>query len=670
MFEKIKSLVIGRPLHNNKLRGEKLNVFWGLPIMASDAISSVAYAVEEMLWVLVAVVGIASYKYMFFAAAAIILLLFILVVSYRQTIDSYPHGGGSYTVAKENLGETPGLTAAASLIIGYVLTVAVSTAAGTAAITSAIPALLRYKVFITLVMILLMTIGNLRGVRESARIFAIPTYIFIGSMLIMIVTGLVRAYLFGYQPAPQFDMPQTASDITFFLLIRAYAAGCSGLTGVEAVSNAVPNFVAPSQKSAKRVLALLALFVFLIFGGTSFMATIYHAVPNNDITVLSQIAGQIFGRNVLYYILQVSTAVILVMAANTSYAGLPMLLSLTARDGYAPKQFNVRGGRLSFSNGIILLGIAAGLLVVLYNGDTHRLVPLYAIGVFLSFTLSQLGMLVKWIRHRDPGRIRKAVINGVGLLLTALTVIIIGVSKMLDGAWIAIVCIIVLVILMKITHAHYKDIARQLTLDPEEVPEETSFIRVNQHMIVLMDSLNKASLKAINYARQLMADEHIVVFNVSIDKEQEKGLRQKWKECNIPLPLVVKYSPYRDILGPLRKYIGSEEHAYKPGDMLTIVMPQFIVNRKWMNIYHSQTAYTIRQRLMHDRHIAVVIVPYVLDNHAPPDDKTDADRPYADGEIPPLPGQIRLRRRRGVSTPEEETGSPGKTVPPAAPPVQ
>jgi len=617
LLGKIKTFLLGKPLHTSELRSEKLNVFWGLPIMASDAISSVAYAVEEILWVLIAVAGFASYKYMFSISSVIILLLIILVVSYRQTIDTYPHGGGSYTVAKENLGEIPGLTACASLIIGYVLTVAVSTAAGTAAITSAIPSLLPYRVVITLFMILLMTIGNLRGVRESARIFAIPTYIFIASMLIMIVTGIIRVHLRGFHPLPAETISQVSGDVTMFLLIRAFAAGCSGLTGVEAVSNAIPNFAEPSQKNAKRVLGLLALCVLLIFGGTSYLATLYHAIPTESSTVLSQIVSQVFSHNIMFYVLQISTAVILVMAANTSYAGLPMLLSLVAWDGYVPRQFNVRGGRLSFSNGIIVLSIAAGILVVIYNGETHALVPLYAIGVFVSFTLSQLGMLVKWVRGREKGWVHKAVINGAGFLLTVLTVLSIAYSKLLEGAWISIVCIVLLILWMKVTRGHYKDVARQLELRPEAVKMETELIKIDKYVIVLLDSLNKASLKAINYARQLANGKNIIAFNVSVDPQRTEKLRSTWEKCNITIPLVVKESPYRDIIGTLTKYVESEEYGYKPGDMLTLVMPQFIVNRVWLNVYHTQTASMIRHKLLHDPHIAVVIVPYVLDDRKP-----------------------------------------------------
>jgi len=617
LFTKVKNFLIGRPLANEEMKSEKLTVFWGLPIMASDAISSVAYGVGEILWILIPVIGLMAYQNMFYVAAAIIFLLLALVFSYRQTINSYPHGGGSYTVAKENLGELPGLISFASLLIGYVLTVAVSICAGTAAITSAIPELLPFRVWISVFLVILMTIGNLRGVRESARIFAIPTYIFIISMLIMIVTGLIKYFFIGYEPSDIFVFPSAANDITFFLLIRAFAAGCAGLTGVEAVSNAIPNFSDPSQKNAKRVLGLLALFVFLIFGGTSYMATLYHAVPNYSNTVLSQIASQIFENGFMYYILQVSTAVILVMAANTSYAGLPMLLSLVARDGYAPRQFSVRGGRLGYSNGIIALSVAAIILVIIYKSETHNLIPLYAVGVFLSFTLSQLGMLMKWVRHKEKGWMHKALINGIGAIMTTVTVIIIAYSKMLEGAWISILFIILIIYIMKKIRKHYNDVARQLSLMPEDVEKEMNTIDVKKHTIVIVSSLNKASLKAISYARKLSNDKNVVAFNISIDKESAAKIEGKWKECNIPIPLIVKYSPYREIINPLVEYIESEEHASTPGDMITVVLPQFVVSKMWKMFLHNQTGYMIKQKLLHDRHIAIITIPYVLDKDEP-----------------------------------------------------
>ncbi len=610
---RLKHFLIGKPLPNEELQHQKLTVFWGLPIMASDAISSVAYAVEEILWVLVMAVGLMAYTSLFYVALAIVVLLVILVISYRQTIDSYPHGGGSYTVAHSNLGEMPGLAAASSLVIDYILTVAVSITAGTAAITSAIPALHPYSVYISVAMIIFMTIVNLRGVRESSRVFAFPTYLFIVSMLVMILTGAVKVFVLGQQPAPMMPVPPAAEPLTFFLLIRAVAAGCAGLSGVEAVSNAIPNFAPPAQKHAKQVLALMALFVLLIFGGTSLMATVFHAVPNHSFTVLSQISRQIFGDGFMFYVLQVSTSVILIMAANTAYADLPMLMSLLGKDGYLPRQFSMRGGRLGFSNGIIALGIASSVLVVLFGGQTHALVPLYSVGVFISFSLSQTGMFVKWIRGKEPGWKHKALINGLGMVMSYAAVVFIAESKMLQGAWISLVLIAVFILAMKLTSRHYKDVARQLRLDPSAVQQETDLIDVQKYMIVIVGTLNKSSLKAINYARRLSNDINIVAFHVSSDEEEASALRKKWAQCGMRIPLIIRNSPYREIVGPLAEYVESEEHGSAAGDMITVVIPQFIVNTWWKNIYHNQTGYAIRKRLLHDRHIATITVPYVLD---------------------------------------------------------
>ena len=384
--------LMGKSLKTEELKSEKLSVFWGLPIMSSDAISSVAYAGEEILWVLVPVIGLMSYRYMLYASILIVLLMFMLTFSYRQTIDAYPSGGGSYIVAKDNLGTTAGLVAGASLTIDYVLTVAVSSCAGTAAITSAVPSLLPYKVGITLLLIVLLVIGNLRGVRESSKLFGIPTYLFIASVLFMIVWGLIKVYFIGYKPAPVFKIPEASGSITIFLFLKAFASGCTALTGIEAVSNGVPNFKEPSQKHAKMVLALLALVVLLVFGGISYLATLYHAVPNSQETVVAQISQQIFNKNIMFYVIQATTALILVLAGNTAFAGLPQLLAFMAKDGYAPRQFAKRGRRLNYSNGIIMLGFLSCMLVVIFKGSTHYLMPLYAVGVFVSFTLSQAGM--------------------------------------------------------------------------------------------------------------------------------------------------------------------------------------------------------------------------------------------------------------------------------------
>lgn len=611
MFEKVKRFFIGRTLRTDQLNHEKFSIFWGMPILSSDPISSVAYATEEILYVLLPVIGLLAYKQMFYVALALVLLLFILVVSYRQTIDTYPCGGGSYIVAMDNLGVLPGLTAAATLSIDYVLTVAVSACAGTAAITSAFPSLLEHKVAITLLFILILTIGNLRGIHDSSRLFGIPTYLFILSAFIMIVYGIFKIHVLGEVPHAVRAIPEATGDITLFLLLRAFSAGCTALTGVEAVSNGVPNFRPPCQMNAKAVLLLLAVVVLVIFGGTSYLATLYHAVPNPEETVISQIATQVFGVGFMFYAIQITTALLLIMAANTAYSDLPLLLSLLAGKGYAPRQLAQRGERLSFSNGIILLALCAGILIVIFNGETHLLLPLYAVGVFASFTLSQSGMFLRWLRTKTPGWRHKACINGFGAVVTFLTVLIILVTKFLAGAWIVCVLVPILILVMFKVKSHYNQVASQLSLPLEDLNHEICAFREEiEHVVVPVDTLNKASLKALLYAKSL--SENIVAFHVSVDEEATSKLKRKWEQCNLDIPLVIKQSPYRELVKPLLEYLKSEEHASKPGDMISVVLPQFVVSESWQNILHNQTAAAIRNKLMRDTHLAIIMVPYVL----------------------------------------------------------
>lgn len=613
MFKEIKKLLIGKPLKSEAISGEKLDVIRGLPILASDAISSVAYAGEEILWVLVPAIGLLAYKYMFYAAISIIILLFILVFSYRQTIDNYPNGGGAYIVAKDNLGTIPGLIAGSALSIDYILTVAVSASAGTSAITSAEPKLLGYKVTITLLLIIIMAMGNLRGVSESSKLFSLPTYLFIFTAIAMIIYGIIKVKLFNYVPKAALITQSTAfKDITVFLFLRAFAAGCTALTGVEAVSNGIPNFRKPEQKNAKKVLLLLALVVVVIFGGISYLATLYHAVPSLDRTVISQIASQVFGNGFMFYLVQISTALILIMAANTSFADLPLLLSVIAKDGYAPRQFVKRGDRLSFSNGIILLSVSAGFLTIIFRGETHYLLPLYAVGVFISFTLSQSGMVVKWAMEKHNGWVHKAFINGFGAFITFSTVLIIGYTKFVAGAWVVFLLIPAVMYIMLQTKNHYNETARQLSMADKEMPE------INcegvKHFIVPVEGVNKSVIKTLNYAKCLSKD--IIAFHVSIDDDETRRLQNKWKQYNIDVPLIIKQSPYRSIVEPLISYINSEEHPSTCSDIVTVLIPQFIVNAWWGSILHNHTALFIKNSLLKNRKIAVITVPYIIkDKH-------------------------------------------------------
>lgn len=610
MFKKLESILIGKTLKSNELSGEKYSVFWGLPVLSSDAISSVAYASEEILRVLVPVLAIGAYKPLLYVALAIIALLALLVFSYRQTIDNYPNGGGSYIVATENIGKLPGLVAAASLTIDYVLTIAVSTCAGTAAITSAFPKLLEHKVLITVLLILVLTIGNLRGMKDSSKAFGIPTYLFMISIVVMIITGIVKVVIFGQVPETPVVLGNPTGDLTLVLFLKAFSAGCTALTGVEAVSDGIPNFKEPSQKNAKKVLTLLAIIVLIVFGGISYLATIYKADPTLHSTVIAQISAQIFGQSsIMFYIIQGTTAIILIMAANTAFADLPLLLSILAKDGYVPRQFAMRGKRLSFSNGILFLCILSSALVIIFDATTHLLLPLYAVGVFISFTLSQFGMFKKWITHRLGNWKHKAVINGLGAAVTAITCIIIAINKFYSGAWIVLICIPTIVFIMGRVKRHYNKVSENLRIDVP-VNDLIKKDKVTNIFIVPVQTINKSFIKALNYA--LIAGDTVEAFHVSTnDLETEKTIRQ-FKDLNIDVPLIVEHAPYRNVNEKLVSYIDEKQETLKGNEMITVVLPRFVINKWWYNILHNQTSMFLRTQLTKRRNIAITTIPYII----------------------------------------------------------
>ncbi|MHC1684091.1 MAG: APC family permease [Clostridiaceae bacterium] len=616
MFGTIKRFLIGNPLKTEQLNHEKFNVLWGLPILSSDAISSVAYASEEILLVLIPIIGMAAFSNLLYIALSIVALLFILVFSYRQTIDSYPKGGGSYIVSKDNLGTTPSLIAASSLTIDYILTVAVSTSAGTAAITSAFPGLLQYKIEIALLLISLLALGNLRGMKESSKIFGMPTYLFIFTIISMIVYGIIKSAIFGISPTTIHTSPDsglipssTSSSLTIILFLKAFSAGCTALTGVEAVSDGIPNFKEPAQKNAKIVLGILAMIVLVVFGGVSYLASIYKAVPSHDVTVLAQIGMQVFGSgSFMFLFLQFTTALILTLAANTAFADLPMLLSIIARDGYAPRQFSKRGDRLSYSNGILLLALAAAVLVIIFNATTHYLLPLYAVGVFVSFTLSQSGMFARWLRLKTPGWKFKATVNGTGAIITFFTAIIIIINRFSHGAWIICILIPIFSFAMMKVKKHYDCVASDLRYDVKE-PFRKHESPAN-HIIVPIDSFNRSFIKAYNYA-SIIGDD-VLLFHISVDDENSEKLINKLAEKNIQNPIEIKRAPYRNVTKLLFEYIGEKEKQMKEGDMITIVMPQFVVRKWWHQLLHNQTSLFIKARLLTKRNVAVVTIPFLL----------------------------------------------------------
>jgi amino acid transporter len=605
--------VFGNSLETIKLNDEKFNVFWGLPILASDAISSVAYAVEEMLWVLIPMVGVASYLWMPRIAIAIILLLTILTFSYRHVVDAYPGGGGAYIVAKENLNPLCGLIAGASLSVDYTLTVAVSICAGTAAITSAFPYFYPHRVAISILIIFLLVIGNIRGIRESSRIFSLPTYAFIAAILILIIGGIIR-HASGNNPSipnPALSPVNFGTQaITLFLLLRAFAGGCSAVTGVEAVSNAVPNFKEPASTNAKRAYILLASAIVITFGGVAYLAKLYHAVPNPQLTVIAQISLDVFGKGTMFYIIQATTAIILAMAANTAFAGFPTLLSVIAQDGYAPRQMAMRGHRLNFNNGIVFLAIMAALLVIIFKADTHLLIALYAVGVFTSFTLSQTGMLVHWFRLKTPGWQNKAIVNGFGALVTLTTVIIIGITKFTAGAWIVFLVVPLIVLVMFKIKKHYLLIAMQLDIPNDLLSSITIDNPYGHHVIVPIDSLNAMVIRALRYARSITPN--VEAFHIEVYEGEADKLRRKWAQLGTRIPLIIKQSPYREVVGPLTEYIDSEEHASRPGDLITVLLPQFFVSKWWETLLHNNTSLFIANAMLHKRNVVVSILPFYI----------------------------------------------------------
>ncbi len=607
LIKQIKRFFIGKPLKNEALDGEKFGIFYGLPILSSDAISSVAYAGQEMLAILIPVAGIAAYGKLNALTTAIILLMGILVLSYRQTIDNYPSGGGAYIVAKENIGIIPGVTAGAALAVNYVLTVAVSVASGVEQITSTWGHLKPYAVVICVVLILLLMLVNLRGVQESSKIFAFPAYAFILAILALIICGFIKLKT-GYVP-PEPILP-AAKPMTLLVMLTAFACGCTALTGVEAISNAVPNFKSPSTKYAKRVLVLLALIILVLFGGTSMLANYYHVVPGED-AMLILIAKEVFGNGFMLYTVATTIFIILILAANTAYSAFPMLISIMAREGFAPRQLSKRGDRLSYDNGIVSLSAIAIVLIIAFNASVSSLIGLYAIGVFISFSLSQGGMFMKWIRHREGHWLPKAIINGTGGVITAIVVVIIAVTKFHEGAWLVVFLIPIMIYVMMKVKRHYEAVLKQLKLKPEELDAyKASKAGYQNRVIVPIESINKASLRALRYARTI--SENVTAFSVVIDGEEGKKFREKYDQLDTDITLIIKYSPYRKVVEPLLKYIESADYDYLPGDMITVILPQFIVRKWWHKYLHNNTLLYIEKQLMKHKHIVVSIMPLQL----------------------------------------------------------
>ncbi len=603
----MKRWLVGDPLKTAQASHERLSKTIALAVFSSNAISSVAYATEEILLVLI-LAGAAAVSWSIPVSIAILILVGILTVSYRQIIYAFPEGGGAYIVAKSNLGEWFGLTAAAALMIDYVLTVAVSVAAGVAAMTSAIPALYAQRAALGLLAIVVIVLINLRGIRESGLIFAIPTHLAIGMLLFMVAVGTVQVLMGVVEPltsAPQSAPTGSVEALTVFLILRSFSAGCTAVTGMEVISNGVKAFRRPESHNAALTMVAMSAILATLFLGISVLAYHYGILPKPDETVVSQLARAIFGSGPLYYGTQIATMILLILAANSAFTGFPQLASILARDGYMPHQMASFGDRLVFSNGIIILGVLASLLLVAFHGDTHALIPLYAVGVFVSFTLSQAGMVRLWRSRKGPHWRKKFVINGMGAVTTGVATAIIAGTKFLDGAWIVVALTPVIISGFRAIRFHYRAVSEQVILTRDHRPP----VPKRNTVIIPISGVNRAVVRAVVYARRRPGDIRAVL--VDVDKEETALIEIKWAQWGCGVPLIVLPSPYRSILGSLLAYI--EELLKKdPEGWVTVVLPEILPARWWQNILHNQRALLLKAALLFKERVILTDVPFHL----------------------------------------------------------
>ncbi len=627
----LKRVFVGRPLQSGRLEDTLLPKKLALPVFASDALSSVAYATEEILLVL-SLGGIALFHYTGYVAAGVVLLMLVVVASYRQNVHAYPSGGGDYEVATTNLGPSFGLVVASALLVDYVLTVAVSVSTGVANIASAFPSLAGHNVTIALIVVAVITFLNLRGLRESGTAFAIPTYLFVAAVVVLLVVGgykvLVggglRAESAGYQIQ---GTSHFAGLALAFVLLRAFASGCTALTGVEAISNGVPAFKPPKSKNAATTLALLGVMAVSMFIGVTALALASHvhtAENPNDLvglpagqpvrTVIAQVGAATFGgSSPMFYFTQFVTALILVLAANTAFNGFPVLASILAKDSYLPRQLRTRGDRLVYSNGVVLLAGFAALLIMSFQASPTRLIPLYIIGVFVSFVCSQTGMVRHWTRllrtETDTTArrhmLRSRVINSIGAGLTGIVLVIVLVTKFARGAWIVVVAMPIIFLTMRAIRRHYDHVREELV-----PPETRPVLPSNNHAIVLVSKLHAPTLRAIGYA-QAMRPSRLEAVTVSVDEGELKALQDEWERLNLPVDLKVPHSPYREITRPVLDYV-TRLRSDNPRDIVTVFVPEYVVGHWWEQVLHNQSALRLKTRLRYQRGVVVASVPYQL----------------------------------------------------------
>ncbi|MBA4600893.1 APC family permease [Thermoactinomyces mirandus] len=608
MFHKIKRILIGRPLRTNELHHQKLNNLKALAILSSDALSSVAYGPEQILIVL-ATVSMLAFWYLLPIAVGVLVLLVVLILSYRKIIFAYPGGGGAYMVAKENLGTNFGLIAGGSLLIDYILTVAVSVSAGTDAITSAFPPFHPFTVEIAVGLVAVITLLNLRGLTESATILAYPVYLFVFALAILIVGGLYQAVT-GHVPANAHTAIGTpVIGINLFLILKAFSSGCSALTGVEAISNAIPNFKEPAPKNAAFTLSIMGLILGSLFSGVVFLAYWYGIAPSATETALSQLGSSIFGRNGFYYFIQAVTAMILVLAANTGFSAFPLLAFNLAKDKFMPRAFTIRGDRLAYSNGIITLGLSSILLIIAFEGHTENLIPLYAVGVFIPFSLSQTGMIVKWIRSKPEDWKSKLIVNLLGAFICYLILIIFFVTKF-EHVWIALLFIPACIFIFQKIYHHYEDVGDQLRIDLSAKFDDMENTR--NLVIVPVAGITKVVAQSLVYAKSLSED--VIAVYVGSSPEEIERMEKKWEKWQTGVRLVTIFSLYRSVTASLSEFIDTiKEKTNQSGTKVTVIMPQFITKKWWHSFLHNQTGFLILARLLKTKNVNITIVPYQLE---------------------------------------------------------
>ncbi len=613
----VKRVLVGRPLATTEMEHQRIPKTIALAVFSSDAISSTAYATEEILFV-VAVGGSSlalGLSKLIPIGVAVAILLTIVITSYRQTIFAYPSGGGSYVVSRENLGENPSLIAGASLLVDYILTVAVSISAGVAAIVS-IPTfqdLAKHRVALGLILIVFISLANLRGIKESGRIFAVPTYIYIAILGALVSYGLFRSFVLDdihrINPLPfkQEGGNIFGGTLGIFILLKGFSSGAVALTGIEAISNGVPAFRRPESKNAAATLVWMGVILGTLFMGVQILAHRLGPYPSDKTTVMSQLGTAVFGSGtVLYVILQFATAAILTLAANTAYADFPRLSSIIARDGYLPRQLANRGDRLVFSNGVIVLATAAGALIIAFGGLTNALIPLYAVGVFLSFTLSQAGMVRHHQKERERGYKRNIVINSVGSVATLIVLLIVAGTKFTSGAWVPLVVIPLIVVVFKSIKRHYRTVADGLRVTPDYKPR-----RMNHTVVVLVGGVHRGVLEALAYARSINPN-HLVAVSVVSDEEEQDKLEEQWNNFNLDIPLEIVYSPYRELTRPILRYVDELDARWE-NDVITVLLPEFVVRHWWGNLLHNQTALLLKGRLLFRKGTVVTSLPYHLE---------------------------------------------------------